>query len=250
MLKLLTCQKLSARTKAFRHGSTTRPLMATSAINQGSRFLQLPVLISAFQTSAARDKNPGWPPLEEQNDGGQHGDFTHDGPQPGLQNLIRHADAERCGGGSDQVSNPAEDHDHETVHNIILAQARTDIADLGKTGAGHAGQTRTESKRHHVDAISANAQSGGHGAVLHHSTNLQPECGARQQPIGEQEDEDGKTDYENAIIRQQHIFDNETAAQPTRRADLDVGRAERIPENLLPNEAYSPGRQQRFERTI
>src|SRR5882672_7937671 len=52
-------------------------------------------LLSSFQTPAARDEHSRRAPLEEQDDGGQHGDLAHHRAEPRLKNLIGDADAER-----------------------------------------------------------------------------------------------------------------------------------------------------------
>lgn len=62
---------------------------------------------SSFQTPAARHEKAGWPPLEEQNNGGQHGYLPHYGSKPRLENLAGHA--------VDRARDVAEDGDVNSI---------------------------------------------------------------------------------------------------------------------------------------
>src|SRR5436190_17748841 len=189
--------------KALRQGSRTNPMRTRTPMTRNSRFGEAPDIVvinpngSSLQAAAACHEDSRGTPLEEQDDGGQHRDLSHHGPQPGLEDLIGDTDAERGGDGAEDAADAAEHDDHEAVHDMILAQRGADIADLRQARARHAGEARAEREGHHVHMISADADTGGHRPILHDGADLQAERGAREEQVGSDYDEEGKGDYEN-----------------------------------------------------
>src|ERR1041385_3110673 len=115
MLKLLTWKKLSGGTKAFRHGSTMRPMNASAATNRNSRRKNGDVIGSTFEAPAAGHEEAGGAPLEKENDRGENADLAEHRAEPRLENLIGDTDAEGRRHGADKIADAAEHHDHEAV---------------------------------------------------------------------------------------------------------------------------------------
>ena len=168
-------------------------------------------------------------------------------PNQGLCDLIQIAPCAKRRRRCRRDCRRRQNDDHETINDVVLAEAWADIADLREASARHAGKAGAERKREHVDAISTDAERGSHGTILHDGADLQAKGSAREEPVCEQDDEAGEADDEDAVVGEKHIVNDVAAAQPTGGTDLDIGGAEDMAENLLQDEADAPGREQRFE---
>src|SRR6266404_2035528 len=117
--------------------------------------------IESIEAAAAAAEQPAGLPLQKSNDGHEHHNFAGDGRAGGLlQNLVGSADAQSGEDGANDAANSPQDDRHETVHDVGLAEARTDVADLREEGARQTRQAGAKSEGQHVDAASAHAEAG------------------------------------------------------------------------------------------
>jgi hypothetical protein len=62
--------------------------------------------------------------LDEQDDEHQHEDLGQHGTGIGFEELVRDTERQRANQRAPEVSNAAEDHDHETVDDVALPEVR------------------------------------------------------------------------------------------------------------------------------
>src|SRR5687768_6933394 len=104
-----------------------------------------------FETAALRHKNSRGTPLEEEDDGDEHGDFPEHGVEENLlQRLVGKSDPERAHDGARKIAD-ATDHDgHEAIDDVVLAERRTDVTDLTEKRARESRESAPEAKGEHV----------------------------------------------------------------------------------------------------
>src|SRR5215831_10451185 len=78
----------------------------------------------------------GGPPLDEQDHEDEDEDLAVHGPEGRLDDLVQPADAEGGQDTAEQLAHAAGHHDHERVHDVVLAELRTHVADLREGAAG------------------------------------------------------------------------------------------------------------------
>ncbi len=114
------------------------------------------------------------------------------------------------------IADAADDDGHEAVDDVVLAEARADVADLREERAGQAGQAAAEGEGQHVDPLGAHAHAGGHVAILHDGADEQAERGRGQEEPGAEDDHDGEADDEEAVVAEDDVGDGEIAAAARR----------------------------------
>ncbi len=161
------------------------------------------------------------------------------------------SDAEREGADqrAPQVADAAEDHDHEAVDDVALAEIGRDVVDLAERHAGHAGNAGAEREGERIDPGRADAHGRRHAAVLGDGAHLQAQARVRFRTNSRAQ----KTASAKTMIQRRFQVivrppSSNGAGHPGRVADLAVGRAEDGAHRLLEDQRYAPGGQQRFQR--
>jgi hypothetical protein len=187
--------------------------------------------------------------LDEQDQGHEHQDLGQDRPGDRLEELVD--DAQRHGGGegAPEIADPAEDHDHEAVDDIALAEVRADIVDLRQGHAGDPGDGRAQAEGERVDPGGADAHRGRHPPVLGDGPHLQAEAALGDDQDDEGKDGEAKEDDHDARQREAEAGDDlDQAAHPARGRDLAVVGAEHRAHGLLQDQGEAPGGEQGLER--
>ena len=101
-----------------------------------------------FEAAALGDEEAGGLPLEEEDDRAEHEDLAEHGiAEDLLERLIDDADAERADDRAEDIADAADDHGHEGIDDVVLAEAGADIADLREERAGQSGEAAAEGRR-------------------------------------------------------------------------------------------------------
>src|SRR6266702_2383168 len=100
---------------AFSTGRTTTSRTAAARKAQRSR----------VRIASLGREETGRAPLDEQDHEHEYGDLAKHG-----------AEADRGQVGAERLAYPAGHHDHERVHDIVLAELGPDVADLGEGASG------------------------------------------------------------------------------------------------------------------
>src|SRR4030095_3383028 len=101
----------------------------------------------------------------------------------------------------------------------------------------------------HIYAFRSYPHACGHGAVLRDGPDEETHRCFREQEPGSYDDRNGKADDEDAVPTEDDIVDRPITAEPRRRVDLHIVRAEYQAEKLLKDERHSPSGQERFQWT-
>ena len=130
--------------------------------------------------------------------------------------LIDDADAERADDRADDVADAADDHGHEAVDDVVLAEAGPTLPIWREERAGQSGEAAAEGEGEHVHPLGAHAHAGGHLAVLHDGADEQAERGFGQEQVRAEDDDDGEADDEDAVPAEDDVVDRPVAAEPAR----------------------------------
>src|SRR6266850_2965177 len=136
---------------ALRAGRTATTAIAPARSPQRSRLRIAPL---------GREE-PRWTALDEQDHEHQDQDLPEDRAHPWLDDLVEPADSDRGEDAPGQLPDPARHHHHEGVHDVVLAELRAHVADLGDRATREAGQARPEREGARVHPPRADAQAGG-----------------------------------------------------------------------------------------
>ena len=145
---------------------------------------------------------------------------------------------------ADQLPDAAEDDDHEGIDDVVGAERRADGAEQRQRAAGDAGQAGAEREGRRVDdAASARRGTPAISRFCMTARMRRPPVDLRQVRADAGDAERGQAEDEDAAVGQHEVVgDREAAAQPRRRDDLHVGRAEDAARRLLQHQADAPGR--------
>ncbi len=134
------------------------------------------------------------PLLDEQDDEDEDQDLAQHRTGIGLEELVGDAERQSADQRAPEIADTAEDHDHEAVDDVALAEIGRDVVDLAERHAGHAGNARAETEGERIDPRGADAHGGCHAAVLRDGAHLQAERGTLQQEEKCDEDAERKED--------------------------------------------------------
>src|SRR5438309_6773578 len=82
-----------------------------------------------------RREEPGRPPLQEQDDADEDCHLAEHRAERGLDALGQAAEAGRGQDRPGELADAAGDDHHERVHDVVLAERRADVSDLGESAA-------------------------------------------------------------------------------------------------------------------
>ena len=211
-MKVLTCREFVSGSECIETGSKIKTIKKTRPA-RSLPVWKIGVASSSLQSAASRGKQAGGPPLQKQDDGGQHDDFAEHRAKMRLQNLVGDANAQGGGNGADKIADSADHHDHEAIDDVALAEARARYYRFAKGSARHSGQTGAEGESGHIHTVRTDAHAGGHLAILHHRADLQaPVKSWSSNSQVKHHDGDGKADDKNAVVGETNVGNDNIAA--------------------------------------
>ena len=150
---------------------------------------------------------------------------------------------------ADDVSNAAEHDDHETVHDVTLAEASG-----RRWQSGDMQQPAMPARPEPSAKVIMFTRSGGtptHEAMLRFCITARICSRVRfcEQEICSVNDGDGKADDEDAVETDGRAVERETTTRKEGESTW-IRRAERMAEDLLQHEAHAPRGEQGFERAL
>ena len=186
-----------------------------------------------------------WPLLDEDDDQHQYRNFGQHRARPAFKKLVQntqpHGRVDRTG----QLPHAAQHHHHEGVHDVALAQVRSDIANLAQGAACQSRNAGAERKGIGVNARRVDTHARSDGPVLRHAAHKKTQPGFADQPGHAQQYRHGKTNDDQAVVRQRQVAQHlHAAAHPDRVFYADVLGAEHAAHQLLQHQADAPGCQQ------
>src|SRR5712664_2541184 len=182
-----TWKGLEAGTTRFSSGKTRKstPATAPSAVQPFAPYRREkaeeigPIL--GFQGPALQGEHALRAPLDEDDDEDEHRDLGEHRALPGFKQLVGEAQPQGRVDRAGELPHAAEDHDHEGIDDVGLAEIGADIADLRQRATGQTGDARAQAEGQGVDARGRHADTGSHGTVLRHAAHEKAEPRPREQ---------------------------------------------------------------------